>query len=145
MKIEPAGTCGARIDDEAAACVSPNDRAMRVAEHHNVIGVAREKQFRRGPPELVAVTDVQRQPAERNDAFPTQHRIAWIIDVPVDRFDRRDRQQCLEYARSPDVTGVNDHVDAGENPPYVGPPESVRVGDDADHVYFPIHASFGNR
>ena len=74
---------------------------MGVAEDHDVgRDIAPAPAPAVGRPELVAVADVNRDAAEGHDALARQRRIVRIVDVAVDRFDRRDSGQGVEHLSS---------------------------------------------
>jgi hypothetical protein len=61
-----------------------------------------------------------------------EHRIVWIIDVAVDRLDRRNRRQRGQNRRSTDVAGMEDPRHTVENRGDRRPQQSVRVRNHTD-------------
>ena len=71
--------------------------------------------------------------------------------------DRRDALELVQYLFPADITGMEDHLDVGQSPGYLGAQDAVGVGDDTDrqgvgldvfshalHVDFRIRSWSGN-
>ena len=72
----------------AGAC---HERTVGMSEYQDVGGVPGDEKRRRRAADLMAVTHVQGQTADRNRQLAREPRIVRIVDVAVDRFDRGDR------------------------------------------------------
>ena len=57
----------------------------------DVGGIAREREFRCRPSQLVAMAHVDGDAVDGDGPFARQRRVVRIVDVAVDRLDARDR------------------------------------------------------
>ena len=105
---------------------------MRVAEHEDVSSIARGDELGGRPPELVAVADVNRHAAERDDALARERRIVRIVDVAIHRVGRRDRIQRRQHRRAAHVARVKNPRHAAEAIRDRRAQEAVGVRDEAD-------------
>ena len=100
-------------------------------DNHIGGGVTREQRFRLRTPELVAVTDVQRQVADRERTFARQHRIEPIVDVAGHGHDLRHGPKRSEDLRTPYVTCVDDQIDTAKDVHDARPELPVCIGDES--------------
>ena len=107
---------------------------MRVAEHDDVAGVAREDELGRRPSELVAVADVNGHTFNRHDALPRQRGIVRVVDVAEDGVDRRNRFERAQHRCAADVARVKNPRHSVEHTGDLRPHQSVRIGDEADDL-----------
>jgi uncharacterized protein len=105
---------------------------VRVSKHQNVGRIPREQFGGRRAANLVAVADVNGQPACLGDDLVGQHTVE-RIDVSGDGLHWRDAAQRIKDIAAADIAGVKDLRDAAERAKQAVANEAVRVGDEADY------------
>src|SRR6185312_8487961 len=136
-EVESSGTCGARIDRQAAGKVE-DQLFVRVAIYYDIcVRVGSEQLLRLGAAELVAVTHVKAEVFER--LFERQRKIRIVdgIAIPGDGVDRGDGPQLVQDVVTAHVTGVEDKVDPGEGRMNGWPEKAVRIGDEPQPDHSP--------
>ncbi len=129
--VEAPRAGGSGIDDEPAA-LAVDEGPVGVAVDDDVAPEGREERLRREAALLVAVDEVDGQPAGGN-GLPRLQGQAGRIDVAVDRGDRSDRLQLVEHVAAADIAGMENQRHAAERVEHPRAHETVRIGDEPDY------------
>ena len=104
-KIEPGRARCPRVHHEAAIATR-HERAMGVPEDDDVLGVACEQFGWRRNADLVSVCDAETESIHLVHYGILQSGSTRGIGVSIDRDDRRDQRQLIEYVVVADVASV---------------------------------------
>ena len=105
---------------------------MSMAEDDYIRIVASEEFFRRGRPDLMAVTYVNGKSLDVHVDPRSQCGLAEVIGIAEDGMNRSNRAELDQDAAAADVTRMKNQIDALESPKDLGSYEAVRVRNQPD-------------
>ena len=130
QKTEAARARRSRIHDETIP-FARNDLTVGVSVDENVLVVSGKQFLRRRYAELVAVADVNAEPANLEHQREGEIRIAHWICIAAHCFDGSDLSELLENSIA-DIAGVNDQLGTFERAADSGSQEPVSIGNESD-------------